>query len=96
MKFTIAIAFFATTTVVAKTPKMTICNKLTIAENFLRELDSNGVPLWKIPTDTLLKIKSVIKTGTKAGCKKQNRMAKTATPIKCKKFFQRGRSVICQ
>ena len=87
----------------AASPKLTtklspICIKFSAAEKFLREMELNGVPLRKIPIDTLLKVKSLIKSGSKAGCEKQSRKTatqKTATQIQCKRFFQKGRSVIC-
>ena len=76
-----------------QTKQVPICSKLNAVENYLRKLESNGIPFSKIPQDRLLSIKSLIKAGEKAGCEKQSSIS---TPKSCKRFFQKGQSVICQ
>ena len=95
MKLAFTVGILAGTVIPIKscTNQMPICGKLNVVENYLRELESNGIPFSKIPHEKLLRIKSLIKDGEKAGCKKQSKIS-TSKP--CKRFFQKSKSVICE
>ena len=96
MKLTFAIAIIAalaSCVVAINIKNTTICKKFKAAENVLRKLKSTGISFRRIPSDKLREIFNSIETGIAKGC---NNQAIISTPIKCKRYTQRGQSVICQ
>ena len=94
LTITIAIAVAVVNQVDAmKSNQMDVCTNFNIAKTYLRKLKSNGIPMTKIPWDKISKVKKAIKSGVEAGCDKQEKNPKQRN---CKRFFQRGKSVVCQ
>ena len=94
LSITIAIAVALVNQVSAmKTNQMDVCTNFNLAETYLRKLESNGMSMTKIPWDKIVKVKKAIQSGLEAGCDKQDKIPKQRN---CKRFFQRGKSVVCQ
>ena len=96
MKLAITIAIvvaFVNQVGAMKTNQGAVCTNFNIAETYLRKLESNKIPLTKIPWDKIIMVKKAIQSGVEAGCDKQEKIPKRKN---CKRFFQRGESVVCQ
>ena len=94
LAITIAIAVAVVNQVGAmKANQRVVCANFNVAETYLRKLESNGIPMTKIPWDKIVKVKKAIQSGIEAGCDKKEKNPKQRN---CNRFFQKGKSVVCQ
>ena len=94
LAITIAIAVAVVSQIGAmNTNQRFVCTNFNVAETYLRKLESNGISITKIPWDKIVKVKKAIQSGLEAGCDKKENISKQRN---CKRFFQRGKSVVCQ
>ena len=69
-----------------------ICAKFNSAENFVYQLEAKGMSVRQLPLDKLLLIRKTIRIGVENGCDEPIKLA----TVECKRFTQKGRSVVCR
>ena len=69
-----------------------ICAKFGSAENFLHQLEAKGISVRQLPMEKLLSIRKTLLHGVENGCDEPIKLA----TVECKRFTQKGRSVVCK
>ena len=96
MKITIALVIIASLSTFADAAdnikKAAICKKFNMADDFLHKWVSKGLSVKQLPIDKLILVKNAIRNGVDHGCDQQVKPAY----VECKRFTQRGRSVVCK
>jgi len=96
MKITIAFAIIASLVGSSDALKLNnravICAKFNSAENFLYQLEAKGISVRQLPMGKLLMIRKTLRIGVENGCDEPIKLA----AVECKRFTQRGRSVVCK
>ena len=89
----IIIASLSTSTDAANHNKRAvICKKFKVADDFLHQLVSKGFSVRQLPIDKLISVKNAIRNGVEHGCDQPVKPAH----VECKRFTQKGRSVVCK
>ena len=69
-----------------------ICAKFNSADIFLYQLEAKGISVRQLPMGKLLMIRNTLRIGVENGCDEPIKLA----TVECKRFTQKGRSVVCK
>jgi len=96
MKIPIAVIIIASLSTFADAAnnnnRAVICKKFNMVDDFLHQFLSKGLSVRQLPIDKLILVKNAIRNGIEHGCDQPIKPAH----VECKRFTQRGRSVVCK
>ena len=96
MKIQIALIIIASLSISADAAnhnkRAIICTKFNMVNDFLHQFVSKGLSVQQLPIDKLILVKNAIRNGVEHGCDQPVKPAH----VECKRFTQRGRSVVCK
>ena len=96
MKIPIAVIIIASLSTFADAAnnnnRAVICKKFNMVDDFLHQFLSKGLSVWQLAIDKLILVKNAIRNGIEHGCDQPIKPAH----VECKRFTQRGRSVVCK
>ena len=85
-------SLFGSSDAVKVNKRAVICAKFASTENFLHQLEANGISVRQLPMEKLLLIRKTLRNGVENGCDEPIKLA----TVECKRFTQKGRSVVCR